>query len=104
MGMVEKTLKIALGVSLLAISADALASTGEFAGQDFVSQTDKIKNFLFGPATKLAGVVGGFWGLAQSVMSSSVKPLIFYGGVGLAVNLVPKFVDNVYSATGALLP
>jgi hypothetical protein len=105
MKMFGKSFWVGVGVISLLVAAEAVANTGaEFGGAEFVAQTDKIKGFLFGPAVKLAGVVGGFWGLAQSVLSSSAKPLIFYGGMGLAVNLVPKFIDNVYSVSGALLP
>lgn len=96
---------IALGAVIAFVPAEALAQTAsEFASKDFLEQSGKIQSFLFGPAMRIAGVLGGAYGLMQAILSSSLKPLIIYGGIGLAVNLVPKFIDGVFNVSGMLIP
>lgn len=93
-------LAIALALSL---SAHLFASTTDFGAQDFLTEANKIKGFLFGPGARIAGVLGGGYGLIQAVLASSIRPLIVYGGIGLGVNLLPKFIDSVF-VSGMLLP
>lgn len=108
--MNKKTLLtcIAAGVIVTLFPFDALAQTASessgFASQDFLEQSSHIQNFLFGPAMRIAGVLGGAYGLMQAILSSSLKPLVVYGGIGLAVNLIPKFIDGVFNVTGMMIP
>ncbi len=95
------------GAMLLAMSAvplELLASTAdEFGGQEFIDQSNKIQGFLFGPMMRIAGVMGGAYGLIQSILTSTIKPLIAYGAIGMGVNLIPKFIDGVFSVSGMLI-
>jgi hypothetical protein len=85
-------------VTGLFISTDLFAETSNhFGGADITSQSNEIKQFLFGPPMRLAGVLGGAYGVLQAVLTSTMKPLIVYGGIGMAVNIVPKFIDGVFS-------
>jgi hypothetical protein len=96
-----------LGVLILAmmLPVDLVAeTTKEFAGSAIAEQSKKIQGFLFGPAMRVAGVMGGAYGLIQAVLTSSVRPLAVYGGIGMGVNVIPKFIDGVYGAAGMLLP
>jgi len=105
--MQKKTLLtcLAIGATITLLPIDALAQTAsEFASQDFLDQSSRIQSFLFGPAMRIAGVLGGAYGLMQAILSSSLKPLIVYGGIGLAVNLIPKFIDGVFNVTGMMIP
>jgi len=88
---------------LMQESAFAQTAT-DFASADFLDQSEKIQNFLFGPAMRIAGVLGGAYGLMQAILSSSLKPLVIYGGIGLAVNVIPKFIDGVFNVSGMLIP
>jgi len=92
-------------VALTVLMQDDLLAqtTSDFASADFLDQSQKIQNFLFGPAMRIAGVLGGAYGLMQAILSSSLKPLVIYGGIGLAVNIVPKFIDGVFNVSGMLL-
>lgn len=98
---------IALGAIIVFLPIEVLAqTTGQngFASQDFLEQSNKIQSFLFGPAMRIAGVLGGAYGLMQAILNSSLKPLIIYGGIGLAVGLIPKFIDGVFNVSGMLIP
>jgi hypothetical protein len=100
---------VAVGALIAFLPIEALAQTtgpnaSGFASQDFLEQSNKIQSFLFGPAMRIAGVLGGAYGLMQAILNSSLKPLIIYGGIGLAVGLIPKFIDGVFSVSGMLIP
>jgi hypothetical protein len=96
---------IAIGAIIALMPLEALAQTAsQFASQDFLDQSSHIQKFLFGPAMRIAGVLGGAYGLMQAIFSSSLKPLIIYGGIGLAVNLIPQFIDGIFNVSGMLIP
>ena len=81
-----------------------MASTDTKFGADVLNQqTDAIKNFLFGAPMRIAGVFGGAYGFLMSIASSSFRPLLIFGGIGLAANFVPIFVEKVF-VSGMLLP
>jgi hypothetical protein len=95
---------VAAVAAILLIPTDMFAqTTADFGSQDFVTQSDSIKNFLFGPAMRVVGIVGGAVGVINSVLSTSIKPLLVYGGIGLGINLVPKFIDGVFNVSGLLI-
>lgn len=80
------------------VSVELMAQTStHFGGADVTSKANDIQQFLFGPAMRFAGVLGGAYGVLQAVLTSAMKPLIVYGGIGMAANIVPKFIDNVFS-------
>lgn len=80
------------------LPTDLLAETSDkFGGAEITSKSHDIQKFLFGPPMRLAGVLGGAYGVLQAVLTSAMKPLIVYGGIGMAVNVVPKFIDGVFS-------
>lgn len=99
------------GVMCLALGAIALLTqneliaqtTADFGAAEFAAQATKIQNFLFGPAMRIAGIMGGAYGLIQAILNSTIKPLIIYGGLGLAVNLIPTYINSVFSVAGMLL-
>lgn len=89
----------------LVLPADILASTtNAFGSNEVVAQADKIRDFLFGPAMRVAGVMGGAYGAYLSIINSSPKPLMMWGGIGLGIGLLPSFVDKVYSVSSVLIP
>ena len=91
---------ICLGVSLL--PNEVFASTKDYGAVDITAEASKIKDFLFGPMTRFVGVLGGGYGVMMAVLNSSVQPLVTYGGIGLGINLLPKFIDAVF-VSGMLL-
>jgi len=63
--------------------------------------TDNTINTIFSPWIRKAALAfGGGFGLFQAYMGGSVRPLLTWGGLGLAVNYVPKLID-VISKVGA---
>lgn len=78
---------------------DIFAETTDsaFGGNHISSEATKIGKFLFGAPMRFAGILGGAYGVLQAVLTSSVKPLIVFGGIGMGVNVIPKFIDGVFS-------
>jgi hypothetical protein len=70
---------------------DATVNTNEQAIND---TSELISKFLFGPTVrKVALTLGMGAGLFQAFMSGSIRPLLVYGGLGLAVCYLPKIVN-----------
>ncbi|WP_068470647.1 hypothetical protein [Candidatus Protochlamydia phocaeensis] len=96
-----------LGVMMAAvIPADLLAETTDsfdFA-DSLKSNSAKIQNLFLGNFAPLLGVVGGVYGIYQSVIHSTPQPLFTYGGIGLAVGFMPTFIKSVFNLSTMLLP
>lgn len=95
---------VGAAVVLFSYDLSAAMTSTDFGGTEIVAQASKIQAFLFGPTMRVAGVIGGAYGLIQAILSSSIKPLIVFGGIGLAVNIIPKFIDGIYGVSGMMLP
>ncbi len=65
------------------------------------SKTQEIKQIVFGPITKLIGVLGIAYGVISTCITASYRPIMTYGGIGLLMAIVPYFIDTVF---GAVLP
>lgn len=64
------------------------------ADHDLDTISGKVSKFLFGPGVRKAALTLGLGaGLFQAFMSGSIRPLLVYGGLGLAVCYLPKVVD-----------
>ncbi len=64
--------------------------------KSLTTETTKIKDLLFGPVIRKIAVTLGFGaGLFQAFMSGSIRPLLIYGGLGLAVCFLPKVVELI---------
>lgn len=58
--------------------------------------TNNTINTIFSPWIRKAALgFGGGFGLFQSYMGGSIRPLLTWGGLGLAVNYVPKLIDVI---------
>ncbi|MCK4934344.1 MAG: hypothetical protein KAR79_02040 [Simkaniaceae bacterium] len=63
--------------------------------------TDSTIETIFSPWLRKASLAfGGGFGLFQSYMGGSIRPLLTWGGLGLVVNYIPKMVD-IISLVGA---
>ncbi len=64
--------------------------------QEIELMTTNVMNTIFSPwVKKTALVFGGGAGLFQAYAAGSIKPLLLWGGLGLAVNYVPKLVEVI---------
>lgn len=64
--------------------------------QEIEAMTTNVMNTIFSPwVKKTALVFGGGAGLFQAYAAGSIKPLLLWGGLGLAVNYVPKMVEII---------
>lgn len=64
--------------------------------QEIEVMTTSVMNTIFSPwVKKIALVFGGGAGLFQAFTVGSVKPLLLWGGLGLAVNYVPKIIQVI---------
>ncbi len=84
--------------SVLALGM-VLHTQGYCAGnevQEIEAMTTNVMNTIFSPwVKKTALVFGGGAGLFQAYAAGSIKPLLLWGGLGLAVNYVPKMVEII---------
>ena len=64
-------------------------------------KTAEIKGLVFGPITKMVGMLGIAYGVIMMLVRASPTPLITYGGIGLLLNVIPYFIDSIF---GAILP
>lgn len=87
---------VAVCATILAITMPADICAAALDSGELNSEVTKIKDFLFGVPVRAAGVLGGAYGLVMAVVTSSMRPLMVYGGIGLMANLVPKFIDLVF--------
>lgn len=63
-------------------------------------KTQEIKSIVFGPVTRILGMLGIAYGVCMLCVGQT-RPMITFGGVGLLLNIIPYFVDTVF---GAVLP
>ena len=64
--------------------------------QELDAMTTNVMNTIFSPWVKKSALVfGGGAGLFQAYMGGSIKPLLLWGGLGLAVNYIPKVVEII---------
>lgn len=85
-------------VFLLCDDLSAVQTTTEkFSAKEINNHTAAISDFLFGPVAKITGVLGGAYGLLSAVLTSSIRPLVTFGGIGLGVSVVPKFIESVFT-------
>ena len=85
-----------VGVFLLSPEVILADSSKDFGAAEMNARAADIKKFLFGPAMRLAGILGGAYGMLQAVLTSSIRPLILYGGIGLSIGLMETFIDAVF--------
>ena len=58
--------------------------------------TTSVISTIFAPWVKKSALAfGAGFGLFQSYMGGSVKPLLSWGGLGLAVNYVPNLIEYI---------
>jgi hypothetical protein len=88
----KKTISIGVLAVASLVATQGFCDTNVNAEMD--QMTNKVKDVLFGPGIRKAGLALGFGaGLLQAFMSGSIRPLLIYGGIGLAVCYLPTMVD-----------
>ncbi len=89
---------IAFAVALLLQTQGYASDTSADATGQLLESTNQVSNILFGPVVRKIALTLGFGaGLFQAFMSGSIKPLLIYGGLGLAVCLLPRVIDLISS-------
>ena len=99
---VVKALKNPNSVFIAVLAVGILSSTAGYCNDDVMKElnakSDTISNFLFGGTVrKVALTLGMGAGLFQAFMSGSIRPLLIYGGLGLAVAYLPAMVNWISS-------
>ncbi len=84
---------VALGllmIPMLAFGADAY-------GTDLLKQeATHLKDLLFGPILRIAGVIGAVFGIIRSFQTQTLQPIFIFGGIGAATIIVPKLLDVMF--------
>ena len=77
-------------------AADSAISLKKLDANAFTTEVDQLRGFLFGSVTKAIAACGAFYGFLKAYMSSSVTPLLIFGGIGIAVIFMDKFLNLVF--------
>lgn len=86
------TITIAIALLLQTQGHDATTD----AAEQLVESTNQVSNILFGPVVRKIALTLGFGaGIFHAFMSGSIKPLLIYGGLGLAICLLPRVIDFI---------
>ncbi|MFB5616682.1 MAG: hypothetical protein ACE5RS_06025 [Nitrosopumilus sp.] len=95
-----------LAFLMLAFLPECLMAAGvdNFGGQEIAAKSTEIKTFLLGPVTRFAAVMGLGWGVIQAVMSSAVKPLLFWGAIAVTVSVGSGVIDNIFPENTMIIP
>lgn len=95
----EKMKAIVLGVLLATI---LMHSQGFCDGADPIDGVTKtVIQTIFSPWVKRSALAfGGGFGLFQSFASGSFKPLLTWGGLGLAVSYIPTLIETLSKIGG----
>ena len=86
---------IFLGTMAIATLLHASGYCGETDVNEAMNKTStSIQDFLFGKTIRKAALTLGLGaGLFQAFMSGSIRPLLIYGGLGLAACYLPNVVE-----------
>lgn len=85
---------IFIGTLIFAVSLKMTGVCEETNEQAINHMSKSISDFLFGSTVrKIALTLGMGAGLFQAFMSGSIRPLLVYGGLGLAVCYLPAMVE-----------
>lgn len=83
-------------VSALIFLVHSTYAYADFNTDSIVAETNSIRSFLFGPGSKIVAIFGAAWGVFQSIVTGSPKPLLIFGAIALAAGFLPKFIDMVF--------
>lgn len=87
-------------VPLLVLSACLVSHAQGYCADAQVSSLDtvtkNVMDVIFSSGVKKSILVlAAGWGLFQAVSSGSFKPLLLWGGIGLAIAYVPKLIEII---------
>ncbi len=85
-----------VGGLLIAAPVLVFASNDPYGTQVLTQESTNLKNFLFGPVLRIAGVVGAVFGIIRSFQTQSLQPIFIFGGIGAATVIVPKLLDVMF--------
>lgn len=84
---------VALGLLMIPM----LAFGAEAYGTDLLKQeATHLKDLLFGPILRIAGVIGAVFGIIRSFQTQTLQPIFIFGGIGAATIIVPKLLDVMF--------
>jgi len=87
-------------VAVLLMHTDAFAagSTEKQIEQELVIKHNEIRSILFGPVAKIVAAVGALYGIVASFIGSTLRPLMVFGGIGLAASFAEKFINLIFGS------
>lgn len=86
----------------IAIAPDAKhAETWKKFNDAVDNKTSEIKSLVFGPITRIIGMLALAYAIISAWMTTSTRQLMLFGGMGIVMTIAPSFIDTLFSA---LLP
>lgn len=65
--------------------------------EEATKKTSEIKAIVFGPITRILGMLGVAYGVIMLCMGQ-YRQMMTFAGIGLLLNIIPYFIDSVFSA------
>lgn len=88
---------IVLEASLVNKNDEVHLRTWEAFDKAATAKTSEIKAILFGPILRVLGMLGVAYGVVMLIMGQT-KQMMTFGGIGLLLNIIPYFIEGVFSA------
>ena len=86
---------IIVGLGLLLIPTLAFGADS-YGTEVLKGEATHLKELLFGPILRIAGVIGAVFGIIRSFQTQSLQPIFIFGGIGAATIIVPKLLDVMF--------
>lgn len=92
----SRVLPLALLVCGILMHSQGYCDAKSTDGLDSI--TTNVMGIIFGSTVRKSLLaIAAAWGVFQAVTSGSFKPVLFWGGIGLAIAYVPRLVDIISS-------
>lgn len=89
----------------ISIPIELMATTTHAFNVALNEQATEIQGLVFGPAIRIAGVLGAALGIGMSYIKQSFMPFLTFSAIGLVGGgLMPRLIDSVFHVTSMLLP
>lgn len=96
---------IALSQSIKNSGAEiVMAGEYEDSGKKIIDESRKLQSFLFTYVLPVVALAAGAYGIINAFLSSSLMPIVTYGGISLACILMPHIIGMIKTASSVLIP
>ena len=78
-------------------------TAAEYGAEKIEEEGNRLGHFLFTYIMPLVAIISGAYGVISAFLSSSLSPLIRYGGISIACIIMPYLINGISNASSVLL-